>query len=106
MAGSSLQDFFSLEISLQYIFSEITHTPSQKSNGRPLNRLFSLSGSILRYSPLSENPEQASFVYFRYLRILGCTRHQPPTQTFLGVPPLHVTKKNVRTSAKNVCVGG
>ena len=40
MAGISLQDFFSLEISLQDIFSEITHTPSQKSNGRPLNRFF------------------------------------------------------------------
>ena len=70
MAGISLQDFFSLEISLQDIFSEISHTPSQ--NGRPLNRFFSLSGSILRYSPPSENLEQASSVYFRYLRILGC----------------------------------
>ena len=40
MAGISLQDFFSLEISLQDMFSEITHAPSQKSNGRPLNRFF------------------------------------------------------------------
>ena len=72
MAGISLQDSFSLEISLQDIFSKITHTPSQKSNGRPLNRFFSLSGSILRYSPLSKNLEQASSVYFGYLRILGC----------------------------------
>ena len=76
MAGFSLQDFFSLEISLEDMFSEITHTPSQKSNGRPLNRFFSLSASILGYSPLSQKIEQASSVlssvYFRYLRILGC----------------------------------
>lgn len=36
-SGISWQDFFSLEISLQdNFFSEISHTPPQKSNGRPL----------------------------------------------------------------------
>ena len=37
MSGISLQDFFYLEINLQDIFSEITHTRPQKSNGPPLS---------------------------------------------------------------------
>ena len=36
--GISFQEFFFLEISLQVIFPEITDTPPQESNGRPLLR--------------------------------------------------------------------
>ena len=37
MAGISLPDVFSLKISLQDIFFEITLTPPQNPNGRPLS---------------------------------------------------------------------
>ena len=51
--GISFQEFFFLEISLQVIFPEITDTPPQESNGRPLlRRIFmgktTLATQILR----------------------------------------------------------
>ena len=40
-----------------------------------VNRVFSLSDSNLRYSPLTENLEKPSSVHFRYLRMLDYIRH-------------------------------
>ena len=43
--GISSQDVFAREI-CTIIFSEITHTPPQKSNGRPLSSVFGLLNLI------------------------------------------------------------
>ena len=69
MGGISLQDFFSLEISLQDMFSEITHSPSQKSNGRPLNRFFPFPApfcATLRYLKTSNRLVLSTFATYEF----------------------------------------